>query len=141
MQGFERIEKILGAMPNAHEIWPEWFWPCCPACGKDCDKDATGDPFCWNKGCGSIGIKIQPVYKFEPIHDETAPEAWHGTETDPRNMHHLWRILCKVDQHGIPVVRSYIVVDTEERIAREPIIDGDFCGAAIRVLCLVLGVE
>ena len=146
MDGFERIEAILAKIEDAHKIWPEWFWPHCPVCGSECDKDASGDFFCWPK-CMGDKKKLIPAYKFAPILNEIDLVAWHGTETDPRNMHHLWRILCHVDQRDMPEIWpafGLFLQFPEPQGMTMAVIDRrnpDFCDAAIRALCLALGVE
>lgn len=99
---FPRVSAILSRIPDAATRWPGWFWPVCPECGEECDLDAHDDPFCYRDGCANYCIPITPVQKFAPITDESDADAWHGGDTDPRNMHHLWSMLEAVDDHNNP---------------------------------------
>lgn len=104
---FPRVSAILSRIPDAATRWPGWFWPHCPECGEECDLDAYDDPFCYRDGCANYCIPITPVQKFAPITDESDADAWHGGDTDPRNMHHLWAMLEAVDVWDEPCISKY----------------------------------
>jgi len=92
MNNFPRVSAILARIPDAATRWPGWMWPACGICGEDCDIDANCEHFCLKHDAEIL------VPKFGPILDEAHHDAWHGNDTDPRNMHHLWSMLEAVEK-------------------------------------------
>ena len=92
-------QRIFAAIPDAHTVWPEWFWPCCEVCGDECEKsrapERNNDPVLICMNCGRD--VTTPVYTFGPPSDGDSPHViWNADLEDKRNLWAVWAVACEV---------------------------------------------
>jgi len=96
-------QRIFAAIPDAHTVWPEWFWPCCEVCGDECEKsrapERNNDPVLICMNCGRD--VTTPVYTFGPPSDGDSPHViWNADLEDKRNLWAVWEVACHVSPNG-----------------------------------------
>lgn len=90
-----RTAKLMNAIPGAHKVWPEWFWPCCEVCGDEGEHSVAperdNEPVIVCLKCKRDIEK--PVYPFSPpMEGDGEWVIWNGDLTDKRNLWAVWEV-------------------------------------------------
>ena len=87
MSTIERTARVMESDPRIRAAFPNWFWPHCGVCGKECEFDVNEEAFCYEHNAENI------VYKFSPPIEGQGPDVWVSIDmTDPPNLHHAFAV-------------------------------------------------